>query len=144
MLPADHMVELIDRLRRLNLERNPVDEQGLSPAQMLLLLWVGRTPGCRLQRVAEGLELTPPTVSVGVRRLEKAGLLRRQPDPQDQRAICLFLTQRGQDLYAEICAYRCRKMAQALAALTPSEQITLLELLGRGLDAAEQAQRMTR
>ena len=102
----DRLGELIERLRRFDLAHNPLDSLGITPAQVLLLLCVGSAPGCRLQHVVECLGLTPPTVSVGVRRSEKAGLVRRTSDARDQRAICLFLTKRGQDLYDAAGAYR--------------------------------------
>jgi len=63
--------------------------------QLILLDWIAASPGCGIQEIATGLGLTAPTVSVGVRRLETAELLEHRPDPQDGRAIQLFLPSRA-------------------------------------------------
>jgi len=105
--------------------------------QLALLDRAARSPGCGLQELADGLGLTAPTVSVGTHRLEEAGLLERQADPADGRAIRLFLSARGQALQQQAHTFRLDKMQRLLAGLTPDEQETLLALLERAVDAAE-------
>ena len=39
--------------------------------------------------------LKPPTVSVTLKRMEEAGLVRRESNPMDQRAVRVFLTETG-------------------------------------------------
>ena len=139
-LPAEErLLGLFDRLRRSALGQYPHEESGVTGPQLALLEWVATWPGCGIQDLADGLRLTAPTVSVGVRRLEEAGLLERQPDPADGRAIHLFLTPPGQALQQRARAFRLSKMRQLLAALTPAEQETLLILLERAITAASPA-----
>jgi DNA-binding MarR family transcriptional regulator len=136
-LPAEErLLGLFDRLRRSALGQHPHEESGVTGPQLTLLEWVATWPGCGIQELADGLRLTAPTVSVGVRRLEEAGLLERQPDPADGRAIHLFLTPQGQALQQRGRAFRLDKMRQLLAALTSEEQETLLALLERAVIAA--------
>ena len=116
----------------------PPEEVGLSRAQITLLDWVARSHECSLQELAEGLSLTAPTVSVGVRRLEEAGRLGRSPNPEDGRAWQLHLTAAGQQLWARVRAYRRQKVRRMLAALTPEEQQTLVTLLDKALGTAGQ------
>jgi DNA-binding MarR family transcriptional regulator len=137
MRDQDRLVTLIDRLRQLDLEHNPLDRLGISPAQMLLLIWIARCPGCRMGELAEGLGLTPPTVSVSVRRLERAGLLSREADTEDQRAIRLHLTERGQASHDRIMVFRRHKMQQLLSGLGDEEKTTFLSLFEKAMDAAE-------
>jgi DNA-binding MarR family transcriptional regulator len=47
------------------------------------------------------LQLDPGTLSPLLKRLEAAGLLRRERDPKDQRNLALTLTDEGQALRAE-------------------------------------------
>lgn len=136
-LPEERLVDLFDRLRKLAIDQNPLRESGVTMPQLALLDWVGDRPGCGVREMAAGLGLTPPTVSVGVRRLEKALLLKRRPDPDDGRAIQLFLTPRGQSLHQEARAFRRSKMQGLLAALTAEQGATLLELLERGVRSME-------
>jgi DNA-binding MarR family transcriptional regulator len=104
---------------------------------MALLDWIAASHGCGVQDIADGLKLTPPTVSVGVRRLEEAGLLKRKPNPQDKRSVQFFLTARGQTVQQHSQNFRRKKLELILSGLTQQEQETLLGLLGKALQAAE-------
>jgi DNA-binding MarR family transcriptional regulator len=132
-------MRLLRRLRRVGPEQEPPFETvGITSAQLALLEWVASHPACSLQELAAGLELTPPTVSVGVRRLEDVGLVERRPDPEDGRAWQLDLTAAGAALWERVRRYRREKTRRLLAGLAPEEQQTLLALLERALEAAEQ------
>ena len=139
----DHLLDLFDRLRKLAFGQHPLQDSGVTMPQLTLLDWVAATPGCGVHEIADGLGLTAPTISVGVRRLEKAGLLERQPDPQDGRAIQLFLTAQGQALYRRARAFRQDKMQRLLKGLTPEDQMTLLTLLEQAVSSAEKEARQT-
>ena len=134
---GDQLLALFDRLRKLGLDQNPLEESGVSVPQLALLDWVAACSGCGIQQIADGLDLTPPTVSVGVRRLEKAGVLERQPNPQDGRSIRLFLTPQGETLYRRAQDFRRGRVRRLLSGLTPQEQETLLDLWERALGAVE-------
>ena len=104
-------VKLFDRMRRLATEENPLQQADIpvSMPQLTMLEWVAANPGCQLKDMADGLDVTMPTVSVGVRRLEDAGLLQRQPDPEDGRAVRLALTERSQNLVESTRQFRMRR-----------------------------------
>jgi len=140
-LPAeDRLLSLFDRLRKLAPGQNPLEDTGATGPQLALLDQIAASPGCGIQEIATGLGLTAPTISVGVRRLEEAGLLERQPDPQDGRAIQLFLTAQGQTSHERARAFRREKMRRLLAGLTLEERAALLDLLERAINAAEAGQ----
>ena len=115
----DQLLDLFDRLRKQALGQNPLDNSGVSGPQLALLNWVADSPGCGVREIAEGLGLAAPTVSVGVRRLETAGLLERRPDPEDGRAIQVSLTTQGQTLHRQARTFRRGKMQRLMAGLTP-------------------------
>ena len=54
--------------------------------------------------IAEELHVKPPTVNVMVQRMEKAGIIGRRHDPDDQRVIRVFLTEKGRQM--KRCAAR--------------------------------------
>jgi DNA-binding MarR family transcriptional regulator len=135
--PEDRLVRLFGRLRKLAFGQHPLGNNAISISQLNLLEWVADAPGCGVQEIAEGLDLTAPTVSVGVRRLQEAGLVERQPDPEDGRAVRLFLTASGQALCDRAHAFRQAKMRRLLGGLTAEEGATLLGLLERAVHAAE-------
>lgn len=135
----DRLLSLFERLRKLAFGQHPLQDSGVTMPQLTLLDWVAESPGSGIQDIADGLGLTAPTVSVGVRRLEIEGLLERQPDPQDGRAIQLFLTTQGQTLHERARAFRREKMQRLLAGLTAEEGDNLLALLEKAINAAEEA-----
>lgn len=137
MAEENRLLDLFERLRKLEIGQNPLANSGVTGPQLTLLNWIATSPGCGIREIATGLGLTAPTVSVGVRRLEEAGLLERQPDPQDGRAVRLFLTAQGQTLQERAHAFRREKMRRVLAGLTNEEAATLLALLEQTIDAAE-------
>jgi MarR family transcriptional repressor of mexAB-oprM operon len=136
MLAEERFFELMKRLRKLGLDTHPLGA-AVSPAQMSLLDWIAASPGCGVQDIADGMRLTPPTVSVGVRKMEESNLVERKPNPKDGRSVQFFLTRRGQALQRKIQDSHRQKFRCLLAGLTPKEQETLLQLLERALQAAE-------
>jgi len=138
MTEEDRLLSILGKLRRLALDQNPLADSGVTGPQLVLLDWIVASPGCGVQEIATGLGLTAPTVSVGARRLEKAGLLERQPDPQDGRAIRLSLTAQGQALQERAHAFRREKMRHVLAGLTAEEAETVMALLERAISTAEE------
>ncbi|NLV73290.1 MAG: MarR family transcriptional regulator [Chloroflexi bacterium] len=130
---ATRLSDYLDLLQRA-LEGAAADQHlPVSRAQLQMLLALARNPQARLQRLAQELELSAPTVSVGIRRLEALGLVERQSDTTDQRAIRLQLTATGEQL-CELARDASRARAQILLdRLKPPEQKQLLTLLERAL-----------
>ncbi len=127
----------MDRLRQLGPGNAPPREAKISPSQLALISYTASNPGCGVQTLAEGLNLATPTVSISIRQLEKTGLMERQPDPHDGRAIQLFLTPEGQDLHQRTLEFRCQKFTSLLTELTHQERTTLLDLLEKAVSAVE-------
>ena len=136
MLAEERFFKLMKRLRKLGLDTQSLDST-VSPAQMTLLDWIAASPSCSVQDIADGLGLTPPTVSVGVRKMEESNLVERKPNPMDGRSVQFFLTRRGQALQRQIQNSHLNKFRLLLADLTPQEQETLLGLLEKALNAVE-------
>ena len=136
---ATQLLNLFERLRKLTFGQHPLQDSGVTMPQLTLLDWVAESPGSGIQDIATGLGLSAPTVSVGVRRLEAAGLLERLPDPQDRRAVQTFMTAQGQVLRDQARSFRRDKMQRLLAGLTTEESATLLALLKKAINAAEEA-----
>jgi len=134
---ADNFLSLMQRLRRLGPGDPPPAEAEISPSLLPLVEHAAAAPGCGIQEMAKELNRATPTVSIGVRQLEEAGLMERQPDPHDGRAVQLFLTPKGQELHQSTHEFRCRRFQRLLTGLTPEERIMLLDLLERAVSAAE-------
>jgi DNA-binding MarR family transcriptional regulator len=75
--------------------RSEFPAQLLTPSQVEVLGCVRRQPGIGVRDVAAALRLAPNTVSTIVGHLVDVGFLRREPDPDDARAVRLRLTAAG-------------------------------------------------
>jgi DNA-binding MarR family transcriptional regulator len=104
----------------------------LNPAQFDVLAHVGAAEGRTQQELADGLLVTKGNVCQLLDRLEGTGLIVRR---QDGRANRLYLTDAGKKLVAEAIPAHEGLIAQQFSALSPEEQVQLLELL-RKVDRA--------
>ena len=117
------------RLRSYWETEDPRRVGGLTASQLSLLLSLSEHPGCRVQDTAQRLDLTAPTISIGVRRLENMGLVQRGADPDDQRAVCLYLSPQGRKIASKARSLRAAKLDTMLSTPTVNEQESLLGML---------------
>jgi DNA-binding MarR family transcriptional regulator len=76
--------------------------QEVHQGQPPLLFALSREDGQTHSELADKLRITPATVTVMLKRMEKNGLLIRRPDPQDQRKSRVFLTEKGRATLEEV------------------------------------------
>ncbi|MEU7607817.1 MarR family transcriptional regulator [Micromonospora sp. NPDC049204] len=77
------------------------------------------------------LRLAKSSLTGLVDRSERNGLVRREPDPQDARAVRVALTPHGDRLAEEFYAETCRRIGNLPVGLGAAERATLAGLLGR-------------
>src|SRR4051794_32810909 len=83
------------------------------------------------------LQLDPGTLSPLLKRVEAAGLLRRERDPKDQRNLALALTDRGRALRAE--AEKIPAGIVQRLGMPVEELISMHQALTRVIAAAQRA-----
>ena len=93
-----------------------------------------RSPGY----LAVHAELSSGAMTNRLDNLEKAGLIRRLPDPNDRRGVLVELTSAGAEAYSESTAAQAAKEALIASALTAKEKDELNNLLRRLMLVAEQ------
>jgi DNA-binding MarR family transcriptional regulator len=80
---------------------------GTTPGQFRMLRFLARCEApCRLGAVATALGVAPRSVTSKVDDAEKAGLVRRIPDPHDRRATLVELTPQGRSTVDQVGAGR--------------------------------------
>ena len=123
---------------------------GFTQGQWRVLSQLGRNEGISQVGLAEILDMQPISVARVLDRMEASGLIERRPDPQDRRALKLFLAPAAIPMLELLRSVGEELRAVATADLSETEQETLLMLLGRirrSIDAsnhpsqAEHAQR---
>src|SRR6202171_986887 len=93
---------------RLTLERS-LGELGVTPPQFIVLTMLKAYPGLSGADVARVALLTPQTVGVIIRNLERDGAIRKTPHPVHGGVLQWTLTRRGRTLLE-----KCRRHANAL------------------------------
>ncbi|EHN73053.1 MarR family winged helix-turn-helix transcriptional regulator [Streptomyces coelicoflavus] len=105
-------------------------EFGVTPQQgQLLCVLMARPYG--MGELGATLRLAKSSLTGLVDRTERNGLVRREPDPRDTRAVRVALTERGDELAGEFYAETCRRIEDLPAALDPADRDMLAHLLGR-------------
>jgi DNA-binding MarR family transcriptional regulator len=72
-------------------------------------------------------------------RLEGAGLVARQPDPNDRRGLIIELTPKGKTIVDQAINARLEDANEAASALTEAERTDLVRILRKLLAAVERA-----
>src|SRR3954469_17987154 len=105
-------------------------EYGLTPQQgQLLCVLMARPHG--MSELGAMLRLAKSSLTGLVDRTERNGLVRREPDPQDTRAVRVALTAQGGKLAREFYTETCRRVEELPGNLSPAGRDTLADLLGR-------------
>ena len=61
------------------------------------LQYIKNNPGCKQTDLSTYLKVTPASIAVSTKRLEKAGFIEKQVDQENLRQNCLYLTSKGLD-----------------------------------------------
>jgi DNA-binding MarR family transcriptional regulator len=130
---ADLVHRLTRRLRRAQAER--LAPLGLTPAQERAMRMIARSEDpLRMTEIADRLGIVPRSLTTVIDALEEAGLVRREVDPSNRRAILLHLTDRGAAVRDELREARRRAAGDLFTPLAEQDRETLATLLTR-LDA---------
>ncbi len=120
---------LMLRFHQLGGELPALEKYGITPAQIVYLDYLGKHPDCQLSDLAAALQYKPASVSTMVSALERKGLVSKNPEEEDGRALALSLTPRGRAIVAEIERFRSRRVERLLEKLDQEEKESLMRLL---------------
>jgi MarR family transcriptional regulator, organic hydroperoxide resistance regulator len=117
--------------------RPVLEPLGLTHPQYLVMLALWQHGSLSVKELSGLLQLDPGTLSPLLKRLEAAGLLRRERDPRDQRNLALALTDRGTELRAEAETIPAGIVERL--GLPVEELVSLQGALTRVIDASQRA-----
>jgi len=96
---SHQLAEFYDKMA--SWEHSIVKDSGLSPAQTHTVEIIGHNQNMRMKELAERLGVTTGTLTVGVDKLEKLGLVERKPHERDRRSWLIVLTNEGKKMYEQ-------------------------------------------
>ena len=126
---AEALRPAILRLSR-NLRRQS-QSLGLSPLDSMILGALRQIDGAGVSELADLEQISRPTMSAHVKRLEAAGYIARlAPDADDKRRVGLTLTPTGRKALEAVRRRRNDWLGQKLAALSPEAREALAAAIG--------------
>jgi DNA-binding MarR family transcriptional regulator len=102
-----------------------LDAEGELSAAQLSTLKMLLGDGVRVGEIARNLGVRVPSATEQIIKLEKAGLVRRDPDPDDSRAVRVVLTAEGHAAVGSANERRNAVMAKILVTLSDNERQAL-------------------
>ncbi|MBI0299895.1 MarR family transcriptional regulator [Streptomyces sp. PRKS01-29] len=114
-----------------------VSEETTSP-QFAVVNALVEKPEIDQRTLSEHVHLDRSTIADLVARLARRGLLERVRDPNDGRRNVLRLTEEGLRVHRKLVTRTARMNRVFLAPLDETERATLLRLIARVADAAEE------
>lgn len=137
-LPADHPSRrrLPPLLRNCWMRLNytfmrRLADLNLTPDQYVALRWLVEATDAGLSglsqvEIVERMTSDPNTIAAMMKRMEKAGLVARIPDPADKRRHIVSTTSSGQDTFAKALVRAKELESQALRGLNAKEKQSFL------------------
>ncbi len=112
---------------------------GLHRGQPPLLFALSNHDGLSNAELAQLLNVTPPTISNMVRRMQKSGFVDKRRDRRDERTTRVYLTEQGRTATIEMAQVIMEVNDIINRGLTPDEQqrlMSALELITRNIEDA--------
>ena len=107
--------------RMMNRARSMYQEFDLNRSQASVLFSLHQKKSMSQKELAVQLNMTPPSITSTIQKMERSGYITRKPDPSDQRVMRLELTEKG-----ESCIQTVKMIADQME-----------EMLFRGMSAEE-------
>ncbi|WP_390405513.1 MarR family winged helix-turn-helix transcriptional regulator [Lacticaseibacillus jixiensis] len=121
---------LINHAKRLKAaQTHALETSNITVSQWALLAALARTTSATAAELAAALDMDKPTMSGIVSRLVAKKMISKSPKPSDRRASLLKLTELGRKTYTQCAQIAQQTAATYLAALTPTQQAQLQDLL---------------
>lgn len=111
--------------------RKAGEQAGVSQSYRGILFHLDHEDGLTQQELSKRIHVSPPSVSVTLQKMERAGLLERRVDKNDQRSVRVFLTQAGHEVNERIHSELCKVDMQLERGLSEEEKRTLRRIFAK-------------
>lgn len=104
---------------------------GIAPAQFPILLELWQKDGLSQQELVERADLKQATIANTLARMERDGLITREPNPDDARSRLIMLTEQARSLQQQSTEIAQAINQTALSDLSADEQKLFLEMAAK-------------
>ncbi len=106
-----------------------LSKSNITSAQMIMLVSIHDHGQCKLKTLARERGISPPTATVLIDRLVRAGYVKRGTSPEDRRVIMASLTKKGEKSVQDFLDNVRNRWKKILTHLTSKEQEQYLNIL---------------
>ncbi len=89
-------IDRVAMMRRVSIGR-VFSSKGLHFSQLRILEHIIQNEGCTQNDIAEKLDVSPASIALSTKRLQKAGMLRKSEDNENRRCNVLTVTEKGME-----------------------------------------------
>lgn len=105
-----------------------LEEIGVYPGQPPMLFILNQEDGLSQKKLANKLKIKPSTITVMLKRMEKANLIVRKKDDKDQRVSRVYLTEKGKKVCEDTIKVVKQIERECFKDFTEEEKETLKSL----------------
>jgi len=122
---------MLARVAKLHRQRAEelLTEIGLHVGQEMLLAALQDNDGISQSELADCLMIQPSTVTNSLKRMERAGIVMRRVDSEDQRITRVHITEKGQNLNQAVREQWSRLEDNSFHGFSMEERVLLRRLL---------------
>jgi MarR family transcriptional regulator, organic hydroperoxide resistance regulator len=137
-----HRVQVALQLLKRNLESDMIRKMDshITGPQMFMLYFINKHERCKLNMLADKMEVKPSAITVMIDRLEKPGYVKRTHDQVDRRSVLVEITPEGKEILVAAVKQRNEILSGYLSRLEPNETVLVAELLEKMVDLKPDAE----
>lgn len=128
---SDSLYHIFGEIVKLHYHRshNLFEKLGIYPGQPPMLLALYHKDGQSQKELAEKLKIKPATITVMLGRMEKADLVTRTQDKEDQRISRVYITEKGKEICEKLKEVFITLNEECFSNFTEEEKALLRRLL---------------
>lgn len=112
-----------------NLMARRLGDNDTHPGQAICLWALAANDGMAQSELADVLGIARPTVTTMLQKMERAGLVERRVDADDQRYTRIYMTEGGRELHERLRAVHAEMVETTIGRLSEKDQVELERLL---------------
>ena len=116
------------------IEYKTIKQSGLTIAQFAVLEALYNKGDLKICEIIERILTTSGNITVVIKNLEKDGLIKKKPDPNDKRSCIISLTEEGKKIIENILPDHIKNIKGIFEILTDEEKNTLKTILKKFKD----------
>ncbi|MEG0107702.1 MAG: MarR family transcriptional regulator [Lachnospiraceae bacterium] len=126
-----HLQLLMHQISHLSMQKSMqlLEVYDLKPGQAGILFVLNQHKGLSQKELSKKIKITPPSVTVAIRKMEDEGYILRTSDETDQRIIRLEVTEKGQNCIVQITSVLNQMEELLFANISEEEKLLFRRLL---------------